>query len=719
MSEDKYKLTDEFNYKNILIIYAGSISGIVTAIASIKEKYSQSTISLLTDSRNEYLFEENVSVNEIISYGRKNFIKEIYHVIKKLREKRYDSVIIPTNEIKETGLKDINYIGIGVILWLSGIKNIAYYSKNYVRFDINLKRLAVLSIWDIITTLVAPLIIFVRTPYFIWKEVVKNFILSKESQDDEFIGFGEGKGATGLIYSLARAKMAKKYGLFGIAHDDYMGTPITLHRGFVDQALLKDFGFRKSVGISAILFVCAFTWLMSSSANPFLLIILPFIFCSPYFIKHIYVGVLEMLSWSFFALSFVSYYNGYVLLAAIFFALLIFSHMGVGLLYGLFIFLYLVTNIIYGASAIPTFFEFLIFGCLTIFFTVLYLIPFIKSRAKLSRNELINKHYGGTYWSKQNIIQAIAYSIFFVSALLFIPLTPIHYLLSLPLLALYINISKKWIFSAYTVEMFMLVTGIIFILLNPKLGVIVPYLYLIYTSPSILIPYIQGATKYKFSLKPVTLGIKKQEIINLLSKVTKGSRIALEGGAIEGTSAYQFNVVLSYLLADEDVELLNGYGPEFVESSIYLDIVRYLDCESSQELLKKVILKAGANYIVAYDEKFKQNLRDFNFKELRTVDCKDISWAKGESGPVITLFESPFDARIIEPETKLITSTDMIKFSAKKDITYFLKYNYYKGWKAYQNKNNLIIEDAHPGMIIKAHYDGEIVLKYRYRHYWM
>ncbi|RJS84110.1 hypothetical protein CW713_03115 [Methanophagales archaeon] len=718
MSKDK--LTDEFNYKNILIIYAGYIIGVVTAIASIKEKCPQATISLLTDSRSrKYLFEKNIPVNEIISYGRKNFIKEIYQVIKKLREKRYDFVIIPTKELKETGLKDISYIGIGVILWLSGIKNIAYYSKEYNRFDINLKRLAVLSVWDIITALVAPLIIFVRTPFFIWKEIVKNFILSKESEDDEFVGFGEGRGATGLIYSLTRAKMAKKYGLFGIAHDDYMGTPITLHRGFIDLALLKKFGFRKSVGISVILFVIAFTWLiLSTTVNPFLLIILPFIFCSPYFIKHIYAGVLEMLSWSFFALSFVSYYNGYVLLAAIFFALLIFSHVGVGLLYGLFIFLYVVTNIAYGASAIPHFFEFLIFSCLTIFFTVLYLIPFIKSRAKLSRNELINKHYGGTYWGKQNIIQAIAYSIFFISALLFIPITPIHYLLLLPLLVLYINISKKWIFSAYTVEMFMLVTGIIFILLNPKLGVIVPYLYLINTSPSILVPYIQGAAKYKFSLKPVTLGIKKQEIVNLF-KVTKGSRIALEGGAIEGTSAYQFNAVLSYLLVDEDVELLNGYGPEFVESSIYLDIVRYLDCKSSKELLKKVLLKTGTNYIVAYDEKFKQNLRNFGFKELGTVDCKDISWAKGESGPVITLFESPFDARIIEPETKLITSTNMIKFSAKKDVTYFLKYNYYKGWKAYQNKKNVIIEDAHPGMIIKAPQDGEIVLKYRYWHYWM
>jgi hypothetical protein len=532
------------------------------------------------------------------------------------------------------------------------------------------------------------------------------------------MGFGGGKGFTGLIYVLPKSKMAKKYGLFGIAHDDYMGTPVTLHRGFVDMAIFRSFGFRKTVGISVALFTIAFTWLILPTNNLYLLIILPFIFCSSYFIEQIFVGVLEILSWPFFALSFVSYYNGDVILAAIFFALLICSHVGIGLLYGLSITLYVATNILYGVTAMPSLFEFLIFSCLTSALTLPYLIPFIKSRAKLSRDELINKHYGGTYWSKGDIIQATFYSIFVISAFLFIPLTPIHYLLPLPLLILYLNISKKWIFSAYTVEMFMLVTGALFISLNPELVVIAPYLYLIYTSPSILTPYIQGATKYEFSLKPVTLGIKKQEVINLFSKVTKGSRIALEGGAIEGTTAYQFNVVLSYLLVDIDLELLNGYAPEFVESSIYLDMVRYLDCESSQELLKKVILKAGANYVVAYDEKFKQNLRKFNFKELGTVDWKELTLARNTLGPVITLFEVPFDAQIIEPETELITSPNMMRFGAKEGITYFLKYNYYKGWKAFQ-KNNLIIEDAHPGMSIKAPQDGEIVLKYRYRHYWL
>jgi hypothetical protein len=717
MSEDKDKLTDEFNYKNILIIYAGYIIGIVTAIASIKEKYPQATISLLTDSRNEYLFEENISINEIISYGRKNFIKEIYHVIKKLREKRYDSVIIPTNEIKETGLKDINYIGIGVLLWVSGIKNIAYYSKDYIRFEISLRKLAILTILDIITTLVAPLIIFIRTPFFFWKEIIKNFALSKTSRDNEFMGFGGGKGFTGLIYVLAKSKMARKYGLFGIAHDDYMGTPVTLHRGFVDMAIFRSFGFRKTVGISVALFTIAFTWLILPTNNVFLLIILPFVFCSSYFIKQIYIGVLEILSWAFFALSFVTYYNGYPILAAIFFALLICSHVGIGLLYGLFITLFVATNIIYGVPAMPSLFEFLIFGCLTSALTLPYLIPFIKSRAKLSRDELINKASGGSYWAKRNVIQATIYSIFIISTIVYTPITPIHYLLLLPLFALYVNTSLKWLFSAYTLEMFMLVIGLIFILINPRLEVIIPYLYLIYTSPSILTPRMLGATKYGFSLKPVTLGIKKQEIINLFSKVTKGSRIALEGGSLKNLKVYQFNPLLSYLLVDEDAELLNGYAPEFVEANIYFDIVQYLDHTSSQEMIKKVLEMGGASYIAAYSESFKQNLRKFNFKELGSVDCRDISLMMDEHGPVITLFKTPFDISIIEPKTKLIVSTNEIRFNAKKGKIYLLKYNYYLGWKAFQNKNNVVIENAHPGMIINAPADGEIVLRYRY--YWM
>lgn len=717
MSKDE--LTDEFNHKNILLIYAGYVIGIVTAIASIKEKYPQATISLLTDSRNEHLFGENVSINEIISYGRKNFIKEIYHVIIKLREKRYDSAIIPTKELKETDLKDINYLGMGVILWLSGIKNIAYYSKDCNRFEIRLRRLAVLGVWDIITTLVAPLIIFIRTPLFIWKEIIKNFVFSKTSRDDEFMGFGGGKGFTGLIYVLVKSKMAKKYGLFGIAHDDFMGTPVTLHRGFVDMALFRSFGFRKTVGISVALFTIAFTWLIVPINNLFLLIILLFVFCSSYFIEQIYVGVLEILSWAFFALSFVSYYNGDVILAAIFFALLICSHVGIGLLYGLSITLYGATNIFYGAPAMPSLFEFFIFGCLTCALTLPYLIPFIKSRAKLSRNDLINTAWGGSYWAKKNSIQATIYSIFIISAIVYTPLTPMHYLLFLPLLALYVNSSRKWLFSAYTLEMFMLVTGLIFVLINPKLEVIILYFYLIYTSPSILTPRMLGATKYGFSLKPVTLGIKKQEIINLLSKVTKGSRIALEGGSLKNLDIYRFNPLLSYLLVDADAELLNGYAAEFVEANIYLDIVQYLDHTSSQERIKKVLAMGGASYIVAYSESFKQDLRKFKFEELGSVDCQDISLMKNEPGPVITLFKTPFDVSIIEPKTKLIVSTNELRFNAEKGKTYLLKYNYYLGWKAFQNKNNVVIEDATPGMIIKAPADGEIVLRYRYRYYWI
>lgn len=717
MSKDK--LTDECNYKNILIIYAGYIIGIVTAIASIKEKYPQATISLLTDSRNEYLFGENVSANEIISYGRKNFIKEIYQLIKKLREKRYDSAIIPTKELKETDLKDINYLGIGVILWLSGIKNITYYSKNCNRFDVRLRTLAVLSVWDIITTLVAPLIIFIRTPFFFWKEILKNFVFSKASRDDECMGFGGGRGFTGLIYVLVKSKMAKKYGLFGNAHDDFMGTPVTLHRGFVDMALFKRFGFRKTVGISVALFTIAFTWLILPTNNLFLLIIFPFIFCSSYFIEQIYVGVLEMLSWAFFALSFVSYYNGEVILAAIFFALLICSHVGIGLLYGLFITLYVATNIFYGAPAMPSLFDFIIFGCLTSALTLPYLIPFIKSRAKLSRNDLINTAWGGSYWAKKNITQATIYSIFIISTIIYTPLTPMHYLLFLPLLALYVNTSKRWLFSAYTLEMFMLVTGLIVVLINPKLEVIIIYFYLLYTSPSILTPRMLGATKYGFSLKPVTLGIKKQEIINLLSKITKGSRIALEGGSRKNLDIYRFNPLLSYLLVDADAELLNGYAPEFVEANIYFDIVQYMDHTSSQERIKKVLTKGGSGYIVAYSESFKQNLRKFKFEELGSVDCQDISLMKNEPGPIITLFKTPFDVSIIEPKTKLIVSTNEMRFNAEKGKTYLLKYSYYLGWKAFQNKKNVVIKDAHPGMSIKTPCDGEIVLKYKYRHYWI
>lgn len=712
-------MSSEEKTKKVLIVFARSEVGVCSVIEAIKKKNPTTTADLLIPEHKRFLFEKNESFNEIITYGGRQNLGWILRLLKKLKAEKYDKAIIPTNETQASGLKDINYTAVTVILKAAGIDNIEYISKDGKPIGFSLMQLISSASAEILKTLLSPPITFILTPLFLLNEFIKNFLLTKTKKDDELMGFGGGIGFTGLIYVLTKSKMAKRYGLFGIAHNDYMGYPVTLQRGFFDLWIFNISGFRKTVLLSIILSALALLWLNPGIDTLLFAAIIVVAFLSPYFIEEIYLGVLEVFSWPLFMLTFAAYYSGNIMLASIFFALLIFSHAGIGLLCCLSISTYVAVNLLYGLPPTGALLDYIVFGLLTTIITTPHLLPFIRSRSKFSRNELINKAYAGSYWSKRPILQAATYSIFIASAFIYTPITPLHYVLLLPLLALVFNTTIKWLFSAYTVDMFIWTTGIIFMLLNPRIETIIPYVYVIYTSPSILVNRMHGSSRYGFSLKPVTLGEKRKELLALFSKVEHGNRIALEGGTLKKQYAYHYNPLMSYLLVDEDVELLNGHGPEFVEPSIYWDIVQYLDSSSPKEKIEEALNRGGASYIVAYDEKFKENLLAFGFNEIGSVDCKKISLRGDAPGPVVTLFKAPFEAATIEPKTKLSIVPNEIRFTAKKDSTYILKYSYLLGWKAFQDKKELLIGDAHPGMIIRAPEDGEIVLQYRYRYYWV
>ena len=593
-----------------------------------------------------------------------------------------------------------------------------YFENELQDFNINIYHLFGQSLIELLSILMAPLIVFLRTPLYLWKEIINNFYFSNDLQEDEIIGFGEGRSATGMLYFLARAKMAKKFGTFGIAHDDYMGTPVTLHRGPIDVFLNNIIGYRKLIAVAVLVMSFAFIWFAIQSGSYYFLLLLPFIFSSAYFTKHIFVGVTEPLAWSFFLMSLIFYLYGYYFVAAGFFSLVLLTHIGVGLLLGGIVFSYLVLNFVNNVYSIQELHGTILFFILTFIMISWFIIPFIRNSNKLGRNELIDGHYGMAYkWTKQSGIQALVYLVYIISNFIFYPENNINFVLFLPLLVLYINAKQKWLFSQYTVDMFMLIMGALFIFINPRIEIALVYLYLINTSPEIQVPFLHGANRYGFSLKPVTLGPKKKDILDIFSKLPKSSRIALEGGIIKETNAYQNNVLLSYLLVDSEIELFDGYAPEFVEASIYLKMVQYLSWKSSPKIIKNILVQSGSKYIVAYDERFKVNLRDSGFKELSSIDCKSITWVKNRDGPVMTLFEAPFEVTRIEPETKIKTMPNKIIFEAKKDITYFLKYNYYQGWRAIQNGNAIPIEDGEPGMIIFAPNDGEIILEYNYGNY--
>src|SRR5215212_4868848 len=98
---------------------------------------------------------------------------------------------------------------------------------------------------------VLSVLIIVRLPYYIVREVVQVLIVTKEQRDDEIIGFGSDKGVSGAIYWLYLANKSARYGLFGLAHDSYAGIPLGLHGWPLATFLLQKLGFRRFVYASA------------------------------------------------------------------------------------------------------------------------------------------------------------------------------------------------------------------------------------------------------------------------------------------------------------------------------------------------------------------------------------------------------------------------------------------------------------------------------------
>ncbi len=711
---------------NILLIHTGSNVDVDETLQIIKKKfgYPESNISLLVPERLIELYEANPNIDELILFDKSKIkLNPLLTLRKDLKEKRFDIAFIPQQEgeRKKLGLSQgMTLMMMGLFLYFCKIKNILFIYNDFKPCNFNLKTLISDFTFRFFKLLIAPFIIMLRLPYFFIKVVVKNFILPREDKNDEFIGFGPYRRLSGHVYFLGKAKMVKKYGSFGIAHDDYMGTPVTLHRSPLDALLLRYAGYRKFVGISVLLLATAFIWIIIYTGEISFLALLPLIFLSSYFIKSIFVGHLEFLPWSFLSLSLVSFVLGQIELSALFFSLTILSHIGIALIGGFCILTIVGYNIFYDYSIMSTILSLLIFGMIVGATTSFFSVPFIKTRHKLSRDELITKHWGWeSRWSFGTLTQAIVYSIFVCSIFFLIPISELHFMVLLPLLALYINTKIRWIFSAYTLELAMLIVGTIFILFNPYPISILSFLYLIYTSPIILLSGYYGVTPYQITLKPITLGPLRGEIKDLFLQVPKGARVALEAGPEDKKRLfYIYNAHLSYLLVEEDVELLNGQAPEFVEANIYLDIVRYIDSQTSEGKLKEALKRGGAKYILVYTPEFKTNLIKYGYKEIGSVDCRELRQID-TPGPMITLFEAPFNTSIIEPGTELFIKPNYIQFRAKESITYLLKYNYYPGWRAFQDGKRVKIEDAQPGMIIKAPQDGEIVLKYRYRHYWM
>ena len=676
-------------------------------------------VMLLDIGRNSSSWTENVirkshpdAEVSLLPFGRVQTIRRQWRALRGAKLQGYHYSVLPLRK---------NYLffpgyWVQVIIFLmvtSGMRGFITANNDFVAPKKVLIKFIMKIFGGYASLLLQPFITIINlfcVPIYLIRQITQKFILTPEKTGDEFVGFGKGKSVGGLVYWLTWVKKAKRFGLFGLDSDSYMGMPISVHTWPLATALLGALGFRRYIYLSVLLMGMGLVGLSLYSGNPWMIILVPLVICSTYFVFNIYVSTCEILAWAFGFLAFAALYMHLYIVAGIFLASVILIHPGAG-------FLIFITCISFGLLAHYPLFELLALGALTIFFSIWWAIPYLRSRDKLGRTYMINKIWGYTYkWTRGSFYQFLVYTVFFlVSIFLSIPIIQVL-MLALPLFALYYNIKVNWTFSRYTLGNYMLFVGAIYLSAYPSIYQLIAYLFVIYTSGEILLP--GTGSRWGFDLTPVTLGETRNTVKKIFSSIRKG-RVAFEIGNQRSHIGWSVIGVLGYILADENLDILDPGYTEVGDYQIFHNYCQYFNSEATQGKFEEACQECGVNYIVAFTEEFRKQLEKRGYKiigELTNVELRNVP----DRPPIqIALFELPWQSHKIEPKTELRVSPGELRFYALAGQPYVLRYSSFRGWRAFQRRGPISIKDSRPGMSITADDDGEVVIKYKYLNYWL
>lgn len=549
--------------------------------------------------------------------------------------------------------------------------------------------------------------IIATRPYYFVVQIIRRFILTREDRNDEFVGFGTGKSQGGLVYWLTIVKQAARYGLFGIADKTYFGIPVSVHTFPLSILALKYLRYRGLIYLSAALISVGLAWISFDSGHLKMLWFIPVVLLSTYFIEHIYAGTWEPLAWGFSVLACGAMLHGWFVIAAVFLAATLASHVGVALLTALMLGVVILLKQASLGSVIS-------FSLTALALSLWYIVPFVRSRDKLGRTTQLKTIWKGSLLSPEFIYQTVLYSVFVVSALVTRTASIFVVILLLPLLVSLYNEFVTWIFSPYTIRTFMLLSGAIFLSVHPLLAPALVYLILVYTSPATMSPDFGGL--WGDDLTPVTMGRNRQEILRAFRPLNEG-RVGFENPLREFLLPYA-RAGISYILAGENVDLLNTNFAETGDNRIFEEYVRYFNSGAGRDEFELSCRNAGVKYMVAFSDEFRSLLKSWNYEERERLMQIPFTPGHHKTSFDISIFELPWEASAITPPAKLTLANNVLEFSAEAGATYKLSYSCYRGWRASQNGKPLKIEEANPGMILRVPESGPVELRYSYWNYW-
>jgi hypothetical protein len=551
------------------------------------------------------------------------------------------------------------------------------------------------------------LLIILRLPYYVVSQLLGNFLLTREDKNDEFVGFGAGKGIGGLVYWLVITRKIKRYGLFGIAHDTHFGMPLGIHNWPIAVFALHVLGFRCYALLSAAMTAAGLGWICVALQHQNMWPLIPLVLLSTYYLFSIFVSTWEVLAWGFASLAVAALLAGQPILGGVFIACVLLCHPGVTML----LVITLGSLVVAAELSVE---HFLIAGAISALLTSWWLVAYWRARHKLGRSYMINSVWTTkSGWTLGILYQFLSYVAFAAVIMWENGPSSAQLILLLPPLALILNTKWVWIFSGYTIFNFMWFAGTIFLLVHPSIAGAICFILTIYTSGEMLWPGTKS--HWGFDLSPITMGETRMRVRSLFCNLD--GRIAFELGRKHEHISWNYIAALGYILADTKANLLNPGYVEVGDHLVFEKYCRHFNTEATCAEFENACQESGVSYVAAATDDFRDFLvRCGGVKRAEAGDLR-LSESPGDALATLTVYEVPWRSSLIEPTTELSIQPNEIRLQARAKTTYRVKYTAFSGWRAFQNGRRIPISDAKPGMLIESESDGEIVLKYAFSHY--
>ena len=552
------------------------------------------------------------------------------------------------------------------------------------------------------------LVLIVKAPLYLIREVIGRFFLSPEDPADPIVAFGGERGAGGVTYWNLLADKARKYGVFGLAHDTYMGKPLAVHSWPLAVALLRALRYRGYTLLALALIFGALGWAAVANGHPGMIALFPLVLASTFLTFNFHVGTWELLAWGWAALSLVAFLGGLPIVAGLAAGLTLLAHPGVAQL-----------NVLALAVATllpdPRVLDLIIAGVCSVPVALPFLVPYWRSRHKLGRGRILNTITRPQLkWEPASLYQmllflAVAVAFWFSPA----PREAVA-LHAIPPIVQFVNTKVQWVFSNYTVFNLVLILGAVH-LVSWGGGLAAMVWLLVIFTPATALFETPSSPLAGLPLDPQTLGETGRRLQTTFARLTEG-RVAFENDGLT-TDLSSAVATITYAVRDLPIELLNAAYAEIGDAEIYDKYVRPLNPDADREQIVNACRDAGVKYLVALTDPFRERLAGFGMREIAREEALALSHYSGRGRVTITVHELDGSASRVQPAADLHVEPNRIRLSAAAGVEYRLAYSAFAGWRATLDGVPIPITDAHPGMIVRSGREGLLELRYRYRHY--